>query len=113
MVELAPDDEGDPVTSCVVRNDTTAVDIQRVKVPQGENQRLVYEGIRGLFKDGRAGKPGAPALRPCIELETAVLAGAGRLACPTDKRTSRARLAISGLVARGMLGLNEGWLWHS
>lgn len=113
VVDLAPDDEGDPVTSCVVRNDTTAVDIQRVKVPQGGNQRLVYEAIRALFKDGRAGKPGAPALRPCIELEAAVLAGAGRLACATDKRTSSSRAAITGMVTRGLLGLNEGWLWHS
>ena len=111
VVELAPDDEGQPVTSCVVRIDGAADDVARVPVPQGENQRLVYEGIRGLFKDGPKGKPGAPALRPCIELEAAVMAGAARLACPTDKRTSRARTAISGLVARGVLGLNEGWLW--
>ena len=111
VVNLAPDDEGEPVTSCVVRADLTAASIARVPVPQGENQRLVYEGIRGLFKDGPKGKPGAPPLRPCIELEAAVMAGAARLACPTDKRTSRARTAISGLVARGVLGLNEGWLW--
>ena len=111
LVNLAPNDEGEPVTSCVVRADVSAASIARVPVPQGENQRLVYEGIRGLFKDGPKGKPGAPPLRPCIELEAAVTAGAARLACPTDKRTSRARTAISGLVARGVLGLNEGWLW--
>jgi putative DNA primase/helicase len=111
VVHLAPDEEGEPVSSCVVTGDTAAGDIARVPVPQGENQRLVYDGIRGLFKDGRIGRPGAPPLRPCIELEGAVVAGAARLACPTDKRTSRARLAISGLVARGVLGLNDGWLW--
>ncbi len=108
---LGCDEYGDPMTSCVVVTDTNATDIQRVKVPQGDNQRLVYEGIRGLFKDGATGKTGAPPLRPCIELEAAVAAGASRLTCTTDKRTSRARLAITGLVARGILGLNEGWLW--
>jgi putative DNA primase/helicase len=111
VVHLAPDNEGEPVSSCVITGDTAAIDIARVPVPQGENQRLVYDGIRGMFKDGRIGRPGAPPLRPCIELEGAVVAGAARLACPTDKRTSRARTAISGLVARGVLGLNEGWLW--
>ena len=111
VVHLAPDPESEPISSCVVTADTVAADIARVPVPQGENQRLVYEGIRGLFKDGPKGKPGAPPLRPCIELETAVVVGAARLACPTDKRTSRARTAISGLVARGVLGLNDGWLW--
>ena len=108
---MGEDDYGDPVTSCTVRVDTNADDIQRAKVPQGGNQRLVYEGIRGLFKDGAIGKPGAPPLRPCIELEAAVVAGAARLTCPSDKKTSRARDAISGLVSRGVLGLNGGWLW--
>ena len=108
---LGIDDYGDAVTSCVVMPDHAARDVRAVKVPQGGNQRLVYEGIRGLFKDGLSGKPGAPPLRPCIELEAAVTVGAGRLTCPTDKRTSRARDAIAGLVARGVLGLNEGFLW--
>ena len=111
VVHLAPDEDGEPVSSCVVRRDESAAEIQRAKVPQGGNQRLVYEGIRTLFKDGRIGKPGAPPQRPCIELEAAVVAGAGRLTCASDKRTSRAREAITGLVARGVLGLNEGWLW--
>lgn len=108
---LGTDEHGDPVTSCTVRADTSADDIKRVKLPQGGNQRLVYEGIRGLFKDGISGKPGAPPLRPCIELEAAVAAGAARLTCQTDRRATRTREAITGLVSRGVLGLNEGWLW--
>ena len=108
---LAIDDHGEAITSCVVVRDTAAQDVRAVKVPQGGNQRLVYEGIRNLFKDGISGKPGAPPLRPCIELEAAVTVGSGRLTCPTDKRTSRTREAITGLVSRGVLGLNEGFLW--
>ncbi|NDP40150.1 MAG: AAA family ATPase [Rhodoferax sp.] len=108
---LGLDEYGDPVTSCVVLRDTNAHDVQRVKLPQGGNQRLVYEGIRVLFKDGATGKPGAPPLRPCIQLEAAVTAGAGRLTCATDRRATRTREAITGLVSRGVLGLNEGWLW--
>lgn len=108
---LGTDDYGDPVTSCVVTADTNADDIKRVKLPQGGNQRLVYEGIRGLFKDGISGKTGAPPLRPCIELEAAVAAGAARLTCQTDRRATRTREAITGLVSRGVLGLNEGFLW--
>ena len=108
---LGVDSHDEPVTSCTVRPDTAAADVQRVKVPQGGNQRLVYEAIRGLFKDGLSGKPGAPPLCPCIDLEAAVTVGASRLTCATDKRTSRAREAITGLVARGVLGLNEGFLW--
>ncbi len=108
---LGTDKYGDLITSCTVQTDTRAEEVKRVKLPQGGNQRLVYEGIRGLFKDGHTGKPGAPPLRPCIELEAAVAAGAARLTCPTDRRATRTREAITGLVSRGVLGLNEGWLW--
>jgi putative DNA primase/helicase len=108
---LGFDGYGDPITSCTVRADTSAQAVQRVKLPQGGNQKLVYDAIRGLFNTGATGKPGAPPLRPCIELETAILAGAARLTCASDRRASRARDGITGLVARGVLGLNEGWLW--
>jgi putative DNA primase/helicase len=108
---LGIDTHDDPITSCTVRMDSSADDVKRVKLPQGGNQRLVYEGIRGLFKDGISGKTGAPPLRSCIELEAAVTAGALRLTCETHRRATRAREAITGLVARGVLGLNGGWLW--
>jgi putative DNA primase/helicase len=108
---LGLDEYGDPVTSCTVQADTRGDDVKRVKVPQGGNQKLVYEAIRSMFKDGISGKAGAPAMRPCIELEAAVNRGSAALTCDTDKRTSRARLAITGLVSRGVLGLNDGFLW--
>ena len=108
---LGTEPTGDEITSCVVMRDTAAQDVRAVKLPQGGNQRLVLDSLRPLFKDGRVGKPGAPPLRPCIALEAAVSAGAAKLTCPTDKRTSRTRDAVTGLVTRGVLGLHEGWLW--
>ncbi len=108
---LGVDEHGDLITSCVVVPDTAAADIKRVKLPQGGNQRLVLDALRPLFKAGIAGKPGAPPLAPCVELEAAVTAGAACLTCATDKRTSRTRDAITGLVARGVMGCSEGWLW--
>ena len=108
---LAIDEHGDPVTSCVVVVDHAARDVARVKLPQGGNQKLVLDALRPMFKAGETGKPGAPPLRPCIDLEAAVTAGAFRLTCASDKKTSRARDAITGLVSRGVLGLNDGFLW--
>lgn len=108
---LGTDAYGDAVTSCVVMPDHAARDVRAVKLPQGGNQRLVLDALRPMFKDGVTGKPGAPPLRPCIELEAAVIAGAGRLTCQTDRRATRTREAITGLVSRGVMGLNEGWLW--
>lgn len=108
---LGVDEHGDLITSCVVVRDTAAADIKRVKLPQGGNQRLVLDALRPLFKTGVTGKAGAPPLSPCVELEAAVTAGTACLTCATDKRTSRTRDAITGLVARGVIGCNEGWLW--
>ncbi len=108
---LGTDEHGDAFTSCVVVPDHAVQDVRAVKLPQGGNQRLVLDALRPLFKDGITGKQGAPLLRPCIELEAAVTTGAGRLTCQTDRRATRTREAITGLVSRGVLGLNEGWLW--
>ncbi|MGS0756449.1 AAA family ATPase [Roseateles sp. GG27B] len=111
VVAMGTDVHGDEITSCVVAADAALDDVRRVKVPQGGNQRLVWEALNPLFKQGRTGKPGAPPIRPCIELEAAVAAGAAGLTCATDRRATRTREAITGLVARGLLGLHDGWLW--
>jgi putative DNA primase/helicase len=108
---LGVDEYGDPITSCVVVADTAAQDVQRVKLPQGGNQRVVLEALRPMFKEGTSGRPGAPPLRPCIELEAAVTKAAAHLTCETHRRSTRAREAITGLVSRGVLGCSEGWLW--
>ena len=110
---LGTDDHGDPITSCVVVPDTASEEVQRAKLPTGGNQRLVLDALRPMFKDGQCGKPGAPPLKPCIELEAAIAKAAGHLTCETHRRNTRAREAITGLVSRGVLGCHEGWLWQS
>lgn len=108
---LGEEETGEAITSCVVVRDSAVEHVRAVKLPQGGNQKLVLEALRPMFKTGTTGKPGAPPLRPCIELEAAVSAGAGKLTCPSDRRATRTREAITGLVSRGVLGLNGGWLW--
>jgi putative DNA primase/helicase len=111
VVTLGHDDEGEEIPSCVAEADEARETVKRIKLPQGGNQRLIFDALRPLFLKGRTGMLGAPSARPCIELEAAVSAGAASLTCPTDKRTSRSRDAITGLVARGVMGCNEGWVW--
>ena len=108
---LGIDEHGDSITSCVVLADTGSKDVQRVKLPQGGNQRVVLDALRPMLKDGDTGKPGAPPQSRCIELEAAIASASGRLTCEASRRVTRTREAISGLVARGVLGCNEGWLW--
>lgn len=108
---LGTDDHGEAITSCVVVPDNASEEVHRAKLPTGGNQRLVLEALRPLFKDGQAGKLGAPPLKSCIELEAGIAKASGHLTCETHRRNTRAREAITGLVSRGVLGCHEGWLW--
>ncbi|MFN8892291.1 MAG: AAA family ATPase [Betaproteobacteria bacterium] len=112
VVQLAPESDGEPVSSCVVRRDMGAADVARAKLPQGGNQRIVLDALRPMFKASpRFGMGGAPASRPCVELEAALSTAGAALPCASDRRTERTREAITGLVARGVLGCGEGGLW--
>lgn len=115
IVDLEIDEDGEPVTSCVVTPEERAADaLRRVILPTGGNQRLIFDALRELLRNARAfGMAGAPPTRPCIELEDAIEQTRERLACPSDRKTERARAAITGLVNRGALVLREGWLWLS
>jgi len=48
-----------------------------------------------------------------VELEAAVTFAASALLVAPDRKAERAREAITGLVARGVLGCNEGWIWQA
>ncbi len=107
-VSLDTDEDGDPLTSCfVVESDTTI----RLPKPAGSNQQIVLETLEPLFESGVAEVEGAPSGTLSIPFENAIEATASRLKCSSDKRNTRARDAINGLVSRGVLGRHEHWLW--
>lgn len=113
VVELGVDEDGDPITSCVVRPDMQPSEtVHRVRLPKGGNQKLIYDALTPLFKASKDfGKGGAPAHRPCLSLEDAVNSARGRLTCEPARQTNRARAAFTGLIATGVLCSNEGWIW--
>ncbi|MGT2458792.1 AAA family ATPase [Cupriavidus basilensis] len=114
VVELDDDEHGDPVTSCVVESDERASEVKRVKFPQGGNQRIALDVLADPLRQSRNfGKGEAPPTHPCIELKDAVPIVAARLTCDPKRCTERAREAITGLVARGVYGAKDGWLWHT
>lgn len=108
---LGNDEFGDPITSCVVAPNHATREVRSAKLPQGGNQRLVLDALRSMFKSGYTGKPGAPPDCLCIELESAIAKASGHLTCETSRRATRSREAITGLIARGVMGCNEGWIW--
>jgi hypothetical protein len=108
-VAMGTDSDGDPISSCCV----SEVDelFTNVSMPQGANQRIVMEALAPLFDTGSSGVEGTPPDSLSIDIEQAVLTAASKLTCPSDKRNTRAREAISGMVSRGVLGSHERWLW--
>jgi hypothetical protein len=108
-VALGTDMDGDPISSCCV----SEVDEVFFNLPMtlGANQKIVLEALTPLFDAGSSGMEGTPPDSLSIDIEQAVLVAASKLTCPSDKRNTRAREAINGMVSRGVLGSHERWLW--
>jgi hypothetical protein len=117
QVELGEDDEGAPITSCVVMEpapdgEAGPATAPRARPPKGGNQKIVFDALGPLLSESDVfGRGGAPAIRPCITVDAAVEGTRGRLAVEAKRHGERARAAITGLIAAGVLGSGEGWLW--
>jgi hypothetical protein len=113
VVEIGTDEDGDPITSCVVVPEESAIQATRSKAPKGGNQRIVYDALGELLRASiHFGKAGSQPTRPCVELEAAIEAIAPRLPCDPKRLVERTRQAFTGLIASGSVVHREGWLWH-
>jgi putative DNA primase/helicase len=108
-VALGTDMDGDPISSCCISE--VGEVFTNVSMPHGANQKIVMEALAPLFDAGSSGIEGTPPDSLSIDIEQAILAAASKLTCPSDKRNTRAREAINGMVSRGVLGSHERWLW--
>ena len=110
-IQFGFDSDGDPLTSCVVQREDSVE--FNVPMPQGQNQEIVWATIQPLLTLGTSGMSGAPPEAICIRLDDAVKAGAEKLRCASDKKKTRSRDAIRGLISRGLLESNEGLIWKT
>lgn len=112
VVDLGEDDEGEPVTSCVIAPDDSPQDLTRRRLPKGGNQKVVLDALGEMLRKSNAfGRAGAPPVRPCVELEAAVDTIGPRLTCEPKRQKERVRQALTGLTASGVVACREGWLW--
>ena len=112
-VDVGKDDDGEPVTSCVLVPDDS-LPSARLKLPHGGTQKIVYDALGPLLRASQHfGKGKAPSGRPCFEIEAAILACADRLTCRPDQKQFQARRAINAMVANGIFQTGEGWLWQT
>lgn len=111
-VELGTDEDGEPITSCVVAPIDGPATTPRAKAPQGGNQKIVWDALGDLFKESKNyGVAGAPPNRAAIKLDDAIAHSKERLPLSSDRQTERANQAITGLISRGLLTHHDGWLW--
>ena len=112
-VDVGKDDDGEPVTSCVLVPDDSLPNA-RLKLPHGGTQKIVYDALGPLLRASQHfGKGKAPSGRPCVDVEAAILACADRLTCRPDQKQFQARRAINAMVANGIFQTGEGWLWQT
>jgi len=117
VVEIGTDDEGEPITSCVVvPEESTGDAVRRALPPKSGNQRIIWDALGGLFRAAGSYAPeGAPkevpAGRPCILLDDAIDGTRSRLVCDAKRQTERTQAAITGLINRGLIEHREGWIW--
>lgn len=115
VVEVGTDEDGEPVTSCViVPEESTGDAVRRALPPKSGNQRIIWDALGDVLKAStHYGQAGAAPTRPCVTLEDAIDRTSCRLVCEPKRQTERARSAITGLINRGLIEHKEGWLWIS
>jgi len=100
VLNLGEDDDGDPVTSCVVESVGIQCDReQKPKPPTGGNQKIAWSWISAEFNR-----------RTEVPLDEAVKEIGSRLTVANERKPERARESVTGLINRGLLSLMDGVL---
>ena len=118
VIDLGNDEEGEPITSCVIAPSHKSEQKQGPKLPSGGNQKIAWEALGPLFQAAGTEAPeGAPDElppgRPCLVFDDAVEKIKGRLPVEAKRQKERASEAIKGLTARGLLVFLDGFIWCS
>jgi putative DNA primase/helicase len=116
LVTVGADEDGEPVTSCVVVPDNLPQAARRPQPPKGGNQRIVWDALGELLrKAGDARPEGAPEslpkARPALATDAAIASVSERLACDPKRKRERAEKALEGLHAKGLIRIEAGFVW--
>jgi hypothetical protein len=84
----------------------------RKRVTLSSNQAIAQKALGDLLRNSNDfGKQGAPVGRPCADYEQAVSVVSEFMPTDSKHKRERAKEAIKGLVAKGILGMRGEWLW--
>jgi hypothetical protein len=105
QIMLGSDPDGDPLSSCVVDGAIRRIIANNQKKPQGAQQKIAYETFNVLVAAQQSNGTNTAA---GLKLEDLVKVVGSKLAVEPKRKTERARAAINGLIAMGLLTLNDG-----
>ena len=116
VVDIGQDDDGEPVTSCVVEPDSSPAEFRRVLPPKSGNQRIAWDVLGEMLRQTGDARPKEasdtlPLNRPAVTLEAAVDRIRERLACDPKRKTERAQQALTGLQTKGLIAVDRGFVW--
>lgn len=112
VVHLGTDSDGDPITSCVVVPDQSALAIAKKMPTLGSNQVIALKALEEpLSKSVDIDKEGTPQGKPCLLFEQALEIVALSVAGEAKRKKQRAKEALTGMVERNILGMKGDWLW--
>jgi putative DNA primase/helicase len=116
VVEIGQDDDGEPVTSCVVEPDSAPSELRRLLPPKSGNQRIAWDALGEMLRQAGDARPKdapdtLPMNRPAVTLDAAVDRVRDRLACDPKRKTERAQQALTGLQTKGLIVVDRGFVW--
>lgn len=111
-VVLGVDEDGDPITSCVIDPHPLSHRARQVPMPKGSNQKLVLKITKELLQSTtHLGQGLASAMERCIKLDDLIAACHSGLPIDARRVPERVREAVKAMVANQVLMFHEGWLW--
>jgi hypothetical protein len=118
VVGIGIDEHGDQLTSCAVAADNFKAKamFQKALPPKSGNQRVAWNALGDILRNAGDERPKdapkrLPVGRPAVALDSAIDAVRSRLACDSKRRTERAQQALTGLQTKGVIQIDEGYVW--
>ena len=112
VVPLSLDEDGSPVTSCVVSSVVGSATAPPRR-PTGGNQKVAFDKLMAMLKGSDdMGKGGAPAHTRCVSFDQAVDEIAPHVPVDVKRRPERAKVALRSLISKFSVRYFDGWLWY-
>ena len=106
-VTLGIDDDGDPITSCVVVENPSEQATGKKKPVLGKNQTIALNALKlSLSNDIDPGNNGSPQEEPSLTYQQAIEIVAPMMPGEAKHKTQRAKEALNGLEKNNVLAVN-------